>query len=195
MSKRKLLTRAGWLFMALTFLLSGVVLVVILAVQSSHQNNKPSANQTSACQTDTKLIINQPPTTNQKLASFTPIGQVDKPSCIDIKKGDGLGAQVTDTVTVQYTGALAKDGTIFESSLDSGQPVTLSLFQVITGWSEGLPGMQAGGTRRLVIPAAKAYGPAGACKTYKADQKTCDIYSIPPNADLVFDIQLLKIGQ
>ena len=185
-SKRKLLSRAWWLFLALTFLMSGVVLAVILAIQSNHQNNKQAANQLSACLTDTGLTINQAEPDHklagQKLASFTPLAQADKLACIDIKKGQGPAVQITDIVTVHYTGALAKDGTIFESSLDRGQPATFSLFQVITGWGEGLPGMQAGGVRRLIIPAAKAYG-----NTAQA--------ALPAGSDLVFDIQLLKIGQ
>ncbi|HSX32179.1 MAG TPA: FKBP-type peptidyl-prolyl cis-trans isomerase, partial [Candidatus Saccharimonadales bacterium] len=85
---------------------------------------------------------------------------------------------------VDYTGAVAATGVIFQSSLDSGQPVSFPLGNVIQGWQEGIPGMKVGGTRRLIIPAAKAYGaspPQGS--------------NIPANADLVFDVTLHKIGQ
>ncbi|HTB49185.1 MAG TPA: FKBP-type peptidyl-prolyl cis-trans isomerase, partial [Verrucomicrobiae bacterium] len=85
--------------------------------------------------------------------------------------------------TVDYTGAVASTGIIFQSSKDTGQPATLSLSQVIAGWSQGIPGMKVGGTRRLLIPAGLAYGsnpPSGS--------------GIPANADLVFDVTLDKIN-
>lgn len=97
--------------------------------------------------------------------------------------GTGTVVKAGDTVTVHYTGALAKDGTIFESSLDSGQTATFGLDQVIQGWTQGLPGMKEGGVRRLLIPSALAYGSSGAGS------------SIPPNADLVFDVTLVKVGK
>ncbi len=91
----------------------------------------------------------------------------------------GTGPEVAKggTVTAHYTGALAKDGTIFQSSKDSGKPFTAPLTGVIPGWQEGIPGMKVGGTRRLVIPASLAYG----------DKATG---TIPANSDLVFDIEL-----
>ncbi len=116
-----------------------------------------------------------------KLAGFTPVATVDSLQKIDTKEGTGKEVKPGDTVTVDYTGALAADGTIFESSLDSGQPATFGLDGVIKGWTEGLPGMKEGGTRRLVIPAEMAYGASGQG-------------SIPPNAPLVFDVTLIKVG-
>ena len=84
------------------------------------------------------------------------------------------------TVTVHYTGALCATGVIFESSRDyAGNPVTFGLHEVIEGWTKGLVGMQLGGTRRLIIPSGMAYGHRRASS------------SIPPNSDLVFDIELL----
>lgn len=85
------------------------------------------------------------------------------------------------TITAHYTGALTKDGTIFQSSHDFGQPATFGLHQVIAGWTQGVPGMKIGGTRRLVIPAALAYGSRSPSA------------NIPPNSDLVFDIELVAI--
>jgi FKBP-type peptidyl-prolyl cis-trans isomerase len=118
-----------------------------------------------------------------KLQNFTPVESVDKLQVIDTKVGDGQEAKAGETVTVDYTGAVAATGVIFQSSLDTGQPVPLSLSQVIKGWEEGIPGMKIGGQRRLVIPAEKAYGgnpPEGS--------------GIPANAPLVFDITLHAIG-
>lgn len=117
-----------------------------------------------------------------QLSGFTPVTTVNSLQKIDINEGTGKTATSASKVTVNYTGAVASTGTIFESSVDSGQPATFGLDQVITGWKDGIPGMKEGGTRRLVIPAAMAYGatpPQGS--------------SIPANAPLVFDVQLISI--
>ncbi len=114
------------------------------------------------------------------LANFTPIAKVDSLQKIDQTVGNGAEAKTDSTVTVNYTGAIASSGLVFESSLDSGQPATLGLNQVIKGWTEGVPGMKVGGTRRLLIPAALAYG----------DQASA---TIPANSDLVFDITLIAV--
>jgi hypothetical protein len=99
----------------------------------------------------------------------------------------GTGAEVIEgvPVTVHYTGWL-EDGTKFDSSLDRGQPFSVTLGQtppqVIPGWEEGLLGMKVGGKRRLVIPPELAYGDAGQG-------------SIPPGATLTFDIEVLEVVQ
>lgn len=119
-----------------------------------------------------------------KMADFTPVAQVDTLQKIDLQEGTGTEVKPGDTVTVDYTGALAADGTIFESSLDSGQPVSFALNQVIKGWTDGIPGMKVGGKRRLVIPSEQAYG---------ANPRQGS--GIPPNAPLVFDVTLHAVGQ
>lgn len=116
-----------------------------------------------------------------KLSDFTPVAKVDSIQVIDIVEGTGKEVPQGGTVTAHYTGALAKDGTIFQSSKDTGQPFTSSLSGVIKGWQEGIPGMKEGGKRRLVIPAALAYG----------EQSPSP--NIPPNSDLVFDIELISV--
>lgn len=116
-----------------------------------------------------------------KLKDFTPISKVEKLESIDIKVGDGAEVPKGATITAHYTGALCKDGTIFQSSHDFGNPATFGLHQVIKGWTEGVPGMRIGGTRRLIIPAAQAYGASSPS------------HNIPPNSDLVFDIELAAI--
>jgi len=99
---------------------------------------------------------------------------------IDIKIGSGATAKSTDTVTTNYIGWLT-NGTKFDSSYDRGQPAQFPLNQVIKGWTEGLAGMQIGGERRLLIPAAEGYGAQGSPPT------------IPANATLVFDVTLVSI--
>ena len=101
----------------------------------------------------------------------------------DLIEGDGTEAKPGDTVTVQYKGAVASTGEVFDSSWTDGEPVTFPLDRVIQGWSDGIPGMKAGGRRTLVIPAAMAYGstaPPGS--------------GIPANADLVFVVDLVSVS-
>lgn len=116
------------------------------------------------------------------LDDFTPVESITELQCVDRVDGTGAEAVATDTVTCHYTGAIAKTGHVFQSSKDFGRPISFPLNQVIQGWTEGVPGMKVGGTRRLLIPAAKAYGhtpPYGS--------------GIPADADLVFDVELVAI--
>ena len=106
---------------------------------------------------------------------------------IDKIAGTGAEAQSQKNVSVHYTGWLKngdKLGTKFDSSLDRGQPFnfTLGKGMVIQGWDEGVKGMKEGGTRWLIIPAKMGYGERGAGGV------------IPPNATLIFKVQLLKTG-
>jgi FKBP-type peptidyl-prolyl cis-trans isomerase len=117
-----------------------------------------------------------------KLFGFYPIEKVDELKSIDLVEGTGEVVKENATITAHYTGALAVDGTIFQSSHDFNDPATFGLNQVISGWTVGVPGMKVGGTRRLIIPSAMAYGSRRASA------------AIPPNSDLVFDIELISIG-
>lgn len=116
-----------------------------------------------------------------KLADFTPRDKVGELEIIDIEIGSGAEIQPGANITAHYTGALCKNGIIFQSSHDFGEAITFSLNQVIQGWGEGVPGMKVGGMRRLIIPSEKAYGSVRAAS------------NIPPNSDLVFDIELIAI--
>lgn len=138
--------------------------------------NKIQENVTSTenkMETNTKILNN-----------FTPVSKTSKLEKIDLVVGSGEEVKEGATVSVHYTGAVAATGVIFQSSKDFGtNPVTFPLSGVIKGWTDGIPGMKVGGTRRLVIPSEQAYGanpPGGS--------------GIPANADLVFDVELKAIN-
>jgi FKBP-type peptidyl-prolyl cis-trans isomerase len=101
----------------------------------------------------------------------------------DLKEGTGDKAKKGDTVEVHYTGWLKKDNTKFDSSHDRNEPFVFKLGagRVIKGWDEGVAGMKVGGKRKLIIPSKLGYGSRGAGGV------------IPPDADLVFEVELLKI--
>jgi FKBP-type peptidyl-prolyl cis-trans isomerase FkpA len=96
----------------------------------------------------------------------------------DLVIGRGETAALGNDVVVHYVGRLT-DGKQFDSSV-GGDPATFGLNQVIKGWTDGIPGMKPGGIRRLKIPSELGYGKAGAGS------------DIPPNATLVFEVQLIK---
>ena len=101
----------------------------------------------------------------------------------DLVIGEGASAAAGQKVTVHYTGWLT-DGTKFDCSKDRGDPFVFPLGgrSVIAGWDEGVQGMRVGGVRKLTIPPQLGYGARGAGGV------------IPPNATLVFEVELLAVG-
>lgn len=171
--------RASAFVIAFIFLLTSVgasgAIIYSILTDDDEANLSQEETQTTQPQEDSLE--------GTKLADFEPVGSVAKLEIIDVKEGTGETVKKGDTVTAHYTGALAKDGTIFQSSKDIGEPVTFALNQVIEGWQEGVPGMKVGGIRRLIIPAEQAYGAQSPSP------------NIPANSDLVFDIELFSIGE
>ena len=98
-----------------------------------------------------------------------------------VKEGSGKKPGPNDVVTVHYTGRLI-DGTVFDSSVERGEPATFAVGQVLAGWVEGLQLMSEGAAYRLFIPSELAYGEHGTGP-------------IQPNSALIFDVQLIKVGK
>ncbi|WP_300300329.1 FKBP-type peptidyl-prolyl cis-trans isomerase [uncultured Muribaculum sp.] len=98
-----------------------------------------------------------------------------------LEEGTGKMPSASDSVTVHYTGKLI-DGTVFDSSVERGEPATFGVTQVIPGWVEALQMMKEGAKWRLFIPSNLAYGPNGAGNV------------IGPNATLIFDVELIKVN-
>lgn len=169
------------LVMAAAFLFTtiGTSVALIWSMVNENKNTNNTADQTQQ-----QAAANNPNALKGKqMQDFTPVQKVDQLQVVDLQEGTGEAVPAGANVTVDYTGAIATTGKVFESSLDSGQPATFGLDQVIQGWKEGLVGMKVGGKRRLLIPAAQAYG---------AQSPSADI---PANSDLVFDITLHKINK
>lgn len=175
-------SRAFASFGAGLFIISAIAFpaaVIFAMVQENKANDTSTSTNQEAKQVDPKDQLQGKP-----LAGFTPVASITELQKEDTKAGTGTEVKAGDTVTADYTGAVAATGIVFQSSKDSGQPVSFPLNQVIAGWSQGVPGMKEGGTRRLLIPAALAYGanpPSGS--------------GIPANADLVFDVTVYKVGK
>jgi FKBP-type peptidyl-prolyl cis-trans isomerase len=101
---------------------------------------------------------------------------------VDLVEGKGKEVKSGDTIVVHYTGWL-RDGMKFDSSLDRNVPleVQIGVGQLIKGWDEGVPGMKEGGKRKLILRPELGYGEKGAGKV------------IPPNAHLIFEIEVVKV--
>jgi peptidylprolyl isomerase len=158
-------------------LAAGGILVVVVAVILIGRSGGGSSDDT----TTTKAAITVPngPTVQLPTGSAPTQLQVK-----DLKTGSGAEAKSGDQVSVQYIGVLYDNGSKFDSSYDHGQPFSFKLGtgSVIQGWDQGVAGMKVGGRRELIIPPNLAYGAQGQPPT------------IPPNATLVFVIDLVSVG-
>lgn len=145
---------------------------------------KATSDNTSKTADDTTKDVKEKKKAKKKTAKTTPKKSKDVTELQkkDLKVGKGKEAKSGMKVTVHYTGWLT-DGKKFDSSKDHGQPFsfTLGAHQVIEGWDKGVAGMKEGGKRRLTIPPTLGYGDRGAGD------------AIPPNATLIFEVELLTV--
>jgi peptidylprolyl isomerase len=121
-----------------------------------------------------------------RLAEQKPVTTPSGLQYIDLVKGAGDSPRAGQTVTVHYTGRFT-DGSVFDTSLKPGAgpfSFPLGAGQVIKGWDEGVASMKIGGKRKLIVPGSLAYGPKGM-------QDRPGHYVIPPNATLIFEVELL----
>ncbi|HEY9653004.1 MAG TPA: FKBP-type peptidyl-prolyl cis-trans isomerase [Coleofasciculaceae cyanobacterium] len=156
------------------------------AVADELTATQPRVTQTTSANLavdNTKLIAMNSSSGNEQAKGNNVVTTPSGLKYIEIKEGDGATPQRGQTVVVHYTGTL-EDGTKFDSSRDRNSPFSfkLGVGQVIKGWDEGLSTMKVGGRRELIIPSELGYGARGAGGV------------IPPNATLIFDVELLRIS-
>ena len=149
----------------------GFTLVAVLGIAFGCGGDKPG-NSTAPISSAPMKVTGQPTATASGLQYW------------DIVTGTGATATRGSMVKVHYSGFLTT-GEKFDSSRDRGQPFSFALGagEVIKGWDEGVAGMKVGGQRQLRIPPDLGYGAAGAGG------------AIPPNATLIFDVELLEVGK
>jgi FKBP-type peptidyl-prolyl cis-trans isomerase len=149
-----------------------LLLAAALCFQGCNKSNQPTGNSSG------------PSASNAPAASASANEMKTTPSGLKyqiLKKGTGtVSPKATDTVNVHYHGTLL-DGTVFDSSVERGQPISFPLNQVIPGWTEGVQLMKVGDKFKFEIPPNLAYGPNSPSP------------KIPPNSTLVFEVELLGI--
>jgi FKBP-type peptidyl-prolyl cis-trans isomerase len=180
--------RFGSLFMAGLFLITTVGFTALIFWQTNNSKSEQEQLESAVEASTTNQTEGENMLQGTMLANFTPITTpVTDIQVIDVVPGTGEEVKSGATVTAHYTGAYASTGEIFQSSHDSGSPIPFSLDEVIPGWTEGVPGMKVGGTRRLVIPGSKAYGEAPEGYVPGSTDR--------PMGPLVFDIELVSVEQ
>ncbi|HSX42590.1 MAG TPA: FKBP-type peptidyl-prolyl cis-trans isomerase [Candidatus Saccharimonadales bacterium] len=161
---------------AVLFLGSACAVTVFALMQGGDKPSTDTQSSQQACtdsQTEPTLAVPE---------IYKSDGAVTQLQKTDLQQGSGASAKDGDCLVMKYYGTLASDGTKFDENFTDTTAFAFKLGQgqVISGWDQGLAGMKVGSVRRLVIPAALGYGNQGQG-------------SIPPNADLVFVVKLLRI--
>jgi peptidylprolyl isomerase len=175
---RSFWARAGWMSIALLFVVTAFGIGLYSFWQSTHQSDQPEQPAQVSCQ------IGSVPGSTALAAPevFKPEGDVTKLEATDLTVGTGETVKAGDCLQARYYGTLATTGTVFDENytLTTSLKFQVGTGQVIPGWDQGLIGMKVGGERRLVIPSELAYGSQAAGQ-------------IPANSDLVFVVKLEQI--
>lgn len=193
--KKDFAVRFGTLFMAGLFLITTIAFTAVVFWQWREENKQDNSDLTAEQQQMVQEALENANNNEgedmlegTQLAGFTPSTEpVTELQIIDLVEGTGEEVTARATVTAHYTGALVSTGLIFQSSHDTGSPFTSELSRLIKGWQEGIPGMKAGGKRRLIIPAEQAYGVAPEGYEYQPGSS--------PLGPLVFDIEMISFEQ
>jgi FKBP-type peptidyl-prolyl cis-trans isomerase len=169
------------IFLSVAFMLVCVVLLVVGQV-SSKQNTAIADQLTQTPPTSTIVTENNILIASDAMSDANVVTTPSGLKYVELKEGTGATPKPGQTVEVHYVGTL-EDGTQFDSSRDRGQPFSfkIGVGQVIKGWDEGVGTMKVGGHRQLIIPSELGYGSSGAGGV------------IPPNATLLFDVELLGV--
>lgn len=159
------------------------VVVLVLAKVGAKQDTSVAVSLTQTTPASTTVNENNTLIASKTMADEKVVTTPSGLKYVEIVEGTGDTPKTGQKVTVHYIGTL-EDGTKFDSSGDRDRPFDFKLGagQVIKGWDEGLSTMKVGGRRKLIIPPGLGYGARGAGGV------------IPPNATLVFDVELLKAG-
>ncbi|MDB9372425.1 FKBP-type peptidyl-prolyl cis-trans isomerase [Nodularia sphaerocarpa] len=158
------------------------VVVLVVAQVNNNVNSALAANLTETTPAPTSVTKNQTLIASNTMSDANVVTNPSGLKYIELEEGTGATPKPGQKVAVHYTGTL-EDGTKFDSSRDRGKPFEFNIGtgQVIKGWDEGLSTMKVGGRRQLIIPAELGYGSRGAGGV------------IPPNATLLFDVELVGI--
>lgn len=169
---------------AVAFLFFGPA--ILTPFQSSESSQTETVTATTTSMTDESgnpVTVGAPGAASSGSSATTQAPLPKTLTVTDKVLGTGAEAKAGDTVTMNYVGMLP-DGTVFDASAKHGQAFSFALGtgQVIPGWDKGIVGMKVGGKRELIIPPDMAYG-------------NRDLGVIPPNSTLIFEVELVKIGQ
>jgi FKBP-type peptidyl-prolyl cis-trans isomerase len=174
--------RVGILIIAIIFLVTTIGLAFYAVLFNDDTSTQLSQQELEEAINNQNQQQEAPVTSS--LDNFTPVENVTELNFEDQVVGTGkeVTSDLSIPITFHYTGVLAVNNQGFDSSVDRGEPITYALQDLIVGWQQGIPGMKEGGKRRLFIPSELAYGEMARP-------------GIPANSDLVFDIEVIKVGE
>ncbi len=158
------------------------VVLLVLAQVGGRQDTAIATQLTQTLPAPTTVTENNTLIASNTMSDANAVTTPSGLKYVELKEGTGATPKTGQKVVVHYTGTL-EDGTKFDSSRDRGQPFDfkIGVGQVIKGWDEGVGTMKVGGQRQLIIPPELGYGSRGAGGV------------IPPNATLLFDVELLDV--